>query len=269
MKIICRKRRNLGFTMVELLPPIGLAGLMGVGASMLLPALAKAKAKANRIKCVHNLGHISKAHNGFAQDNGERLPWQLTPSGVRFHLDAEAQASDGYGIPLIPGKDNELKHHPKVSTVGGVFGMRAMKSGLQSTNILHSPCDPERAAGNEIIQVNWRSYDTKAGKPVPHAGLSYGLCLGADTQRPATVLAVTRNLDKDDLLGATWVGAIAGKKRSMAGLDRNQGQMTFVDGSAMQSYNADLKENGRIKDHLNSRGGMAKEKSSTKVMLPY
>ena len=242
---------------------------MGVGASMLLPALAKAKAKANRIKCVNNLGQIFKAHLGFAHDNAERLPWQLTPSGVRDHLDAEAQASDGYAIPVIPGKDNELKHHAKVSTVGGVFGLAAMKSVVVSPMILLSPCDPIRTAGNEIIQANWRSYDTKAGKPLPHAGLSYGLCLGADTHRPATILAVTRNLDKDDLVGATWVGAIAGKKRSMAGLDRNQGQMTFMDGSAMQSTNADFNANGRIKGHIQMGGGLAKEKSSTKVMLPY
>jgi len=268
MEITCRKRRSWGFTLVELLPPIGLAGLMGVGASMLLPALAKAKARANRIKCVNNLWQIRAAHLGFAQDNGERLPWQLTPSGVRDHLDAEAQASDGYAIPVIPGKDNELKHHAKVSTVGGVFGIMAMKFEVVSPKILISPCDPTRTANNEIIQENWKSYDTKAGKPLPHTGLSYGLCLGADTQRPATILAVTRNLDGNDLAGATWLDA-SDKKRGMAGLSSNQGQMALMDGSVMQSNNADFTENGIIKGHIRMVGGTAKEKSSTKVMLPY
>ena len=61
MKIISRKRWHWGFTLVELLPPIGLAGLLGVGASMLLPALAKAKAKANRVKCANNLKTIGMA----------------------------------------------------------------------------------------------------------------------------------------------------------------------------------------------------------------
>jgi len=268
MEITCRKRRSWGFTIVELLPPIGLAGLMGVGASMLLPALAKAKAKANRIKCVNNLGQIFKAHLGFAHDNAERLPWQLTPSGVRDHLDAEAQASDGYASPVIPGKDNELKHHAKVSTVGGVFGLAAMKSEVVSPMILLSPCDPIRTADNEIIQANWRSYDTKAGKPLPHAGLSYGLCLGADTHRPTTILAVTRNLDGNNLAGATWLDA-SDKKRGMAGLSRSQGQMSLMDGSMIQSTNADFNANGRIKGHIQMGGGLAKEKSSTKVMLPY
>ena len=70
------KNNNKGFTLIELLVVIAIIGIL---ASMLLPALAKAKAKANRIKCVNNLGSIGKASLGFAQDNTERLPWQLTP----------------------------------------------------------------------------------------------------------------------------------------------------------------------------------------------
>ena len=61
------------------------------------PAGAKARDKANRIKCVYNIGNVYKAMLAFAQDNGERLPWQLTSSGVRAHLDAEANPSSGYG----------------------------------------------------------------------------------------------------------------------------------------------------------------------------
>ena len=119
------------------------------------PAGAKARDKANRIKCVNNIGNVFKAMLAFGQDNGERLPWQLTPSGVRNHLDAAANASVTYGKQNDPSV-NLVNHHPKAATVGGVFGILAVKRELQTPKILLSPCDPGRKAVNEVIQENWR-----------------------------------------------------------------------------------------------------------------
>ena len=65
-----------GFTLTELLVSISIIGtLLGI----LLPVLAIAKAKANRIKCVNNVSHVGKALLAFAADNNERMPWQLGP----------------------------------------------------------------------------------------------------------------------------------------------------------------------------------------------
>jgi len=140
---------------------------------------------------------------------------------------------------------------------------------LQTPKILLSPCDPGRKAANELIRKNWESYDAKAGKLVPHNGLSYGLCLGADTQRPAAVLATTRNLSTDDLATAKWVGA-EDKLRSMLGLKISQGQMVIMDGAAMHASNGDIGADGlQVKRARGMGGGFGFGTTSTKMMLPY
>ena len=219
--------------------------------------------KANRIRCVNNLGNVYKSLLAFAQDNGERLPWQLTPAGVRNHLDASVVANSNFG--RAAGVDNLLFMHQKVFSVGGVFGMAAVKSELVTPKILISPCDPGRKVANETIGVNWNNYSTKRNKPVPHAGISYGLCFGADTQRPATILGTTRNLSADELAKSIWAGA-EDAKRGMAGLQMGQGQIVTMDGGTRQSSKDDIGAAGRmIKAHINSRGGNA----STRMALPY
>ena len=236
-------------------------------ADNLVAELPKGRAKANRVKCVNNLSQVYKSLLAFAQDNGERLPWQLTPAGVRNHLDASAVANSTFG--RAAGVDNLLFMHPKVFSVGGVFGMAAVKAELVTPKILISPCDPGRKVANETIGVNWNNYSTKRNKPLPHAGISYGLCFGADTQRPATILGTTRNLSADELAKSIWAGA-EDAKRGMAGLQMGQGQIVTMDGGARQSSKDDIGAAGRmIKAHINSRGGAAKGNASTRMALPY
>ena len=211
--------------------------------------------------------NVYKSLLGFARDNGERLPWQLTPAGVRNHLDASVVANSNFG--RAAGVDNLMFTHPKVFSVGGVFGITAVKREYQTPKILLSPCDPGRKVANETIQANWKNYSTKENKPLPHAGISYGLCFGSDTQRPGTILGTTRNLSADELVKSIWAGA-EDAKRGMAGLQVGQGQMVTMDGATQQSSKDDIGEAGRmIKAHINSRGGAAKGNASTRMALPY
>ena len=236
------------FTLIELLVVIAIIGIL---ASMLLPTLAGGLRKAKRIKCVANLKQIGAGMIMFAQDNDDRLTWQLTPSGQAEHLAAN--------FAMDPGS---------------VFGCRGLKRNIVTPKILWSPCDAERQAAQEYAILDWDKYKTREGRPIPNKAISYVFCEGGDIGRPTTVLSLTRNLSSDDLKNARWVGADERvdkqgnpPKNAMTGLFESQGQMALADGSAKLSQDSDLSSAGMIvKPHILSHGGVTLGNASTRIL---
>lgn len=224
-----------------------LVGLLMLDSVLHLIPRNSGPSSAHRIKCVNNLGSISKALLAFSQDNAGRTPWNLEP----------AQQTNHFGTHYSPSPT-------------AVFGLVAIKKEIQTEKILVSSCDSARIADNVMLQENWATIDTKAGKPInPATGISYVFCEGGNFGLQATVVALTLNFSSEDLAAGYWTGADENPlhKNAMSGLNRSQGNFVLAGGSAKQSSNAVGPAGKYTQPHLDGyRGATPSAPPSTKVL---
>ncbi len=171
-----QSKKQLAFTIIELLAVIGIIAILAV---MAFPALAHAKPRAERATCANNLKQLGMAFETWSLSHGDAYPTVVS-------------SSKG-GPPNQPQIDNGVAAY-----LYQVYGV--MSNQLSGPKVLACPADASTVVHSNLLIVANSTLNTPygTGSPQPYSlcdiNCSYFLGLNAGGTIPSMLLCGDRNI---------------------------------------------------------------------------